>query len=202
MTQSGTYYAVGTTATCSDTSNTVLVQVVPSPLPNITGNPTPITGSSLAYSTPLVSGDTYAWSIIGGNITSGQGTSTVQVTWGLPGTAHLAVHEAALSTCSGNDTLQVQVTSNIGIEEASSSVFTISPNPASGILRVTASQDLSGTVVLEIRDVLGALVRSERPVSKGGASLDIDVSSLAEGSYSLRISIGEKLWVSRFVVQR
>ena len=49
--------------------------------------------SGVIYSTPNIPGHTYTWSLSGGSITSGQGTSQVAVLWGAVGTGSITVME-------------------------------------------------------------------------------------------------------------
>ena len=87
------------------------------PLPTtvITG-PAPvcqsINNSTATYTTPLVAGNTYLWSVsAGGTIISGQGTNTITVQWNTPGPQTVQVIEAIPSTsCSATATLAVTVT--------------------------------------------------------------------------------------------
>jgi hypothetical protein len=56
----------------------------PTPSPNITGNFNPCGASSQVYTTPFVTGNSYNWVVVGGTITSGQGTNSITVAWQNP----------------------------------------------------------------------------------------------------------------------
>ncbi|MCK9410887.1 MAG: hypothetical protein M0Q53_01210 [Prolixibacteraceae bacterium] len=80
-------YTIGltktTTAGCQSV-NSISVTTSTTPTPVITGNQKVCTGSTETYSTPLVSGHSYAWSLSGnGVINSGAATNSISVTWGV-----------------------------------------------------------------------------------------------------------------------
>jgi hypothetical protein len=86
---------------CTATSTTVKnIRILPLPLPSITGNDSICTGTSgITYTTePGMTG--YSWSILsGGIITSGQGTSTITVTWNNPGNHIISVNYTSSKGC-------------------------------------------------------------------------------------------------------
>jgi hypothetical protein len=110
----GTYYIKGTTAGgCSDIKP-VVVNINPLPTPVISG-PTPVcqsvNGTTATYSTPNVAGNTYTWVVVGGTISSGQGTNTITVTWTTAGAGSVSVTETVgASGCNANVTKTVTVT--------------------------------------------------------------------------------------------
>ncbi|WKZ77198.1 MAG: T9SS type A sorting domain-containing protein [Candidatus Kapaibacterium sp.] len=53
----------------------------PTPTPSISGNFNPCGASTQQYTTPFVTGNSYQWVVVGGTITSGQGTNTITVAW-------------------------------------------------------------------------------------------------------------------------
>ena len=92
----------------------------------------------------------------------------------------------------------------LGVAETSASHFGIDmlqPNPAES--QITVRYHASGpSVQLEIFDVLGRRVRSER-VEVGGEvnEQSLDLRGLARGSYILRLSSGEGIASARFVIE-
>lgn len=81
-------------------SSTIDVVVNPLPSPAITGSNIGCEGDISNYSTPLIAGNTYQWTVNGGTINSGQGTNAVNVTWNTTGTNELNVTETiSLTQC-------------------------------------------------------------------------------------------------------
>jgi autotransporter-associated beta strand protein len=80
-------YTIGLTKTTSagcQSTNSISVTTSTTPTPVITGNQKVCTGATETYSTPLVSGHSYAWSLSGnGVINSGASTNSISVTWGV-----------------------------------------------------------------------------------------------------------------------
>jgi hypothetical protein len=80
-------YTIGLTKTTiagCQSSNSISVTTSTTPTPVISGNQKVCTGATEIYSTPLVSGHSYLWSLSGnGVINSGSTTNSISVTWGI-----------------------------------------------------------------------------------------------------------------------
>jgi gliding motility-associated-like protein len=87
---------------CVGSSDTLQVLIYPSPNPNV-----PILGRStvcafeknISYTLNGLPGSTYQWSIMGGTITKGQGSSTITVNWDKAGSYPLSVLETSIAGC-------------------------------------------------------------------------------------------------------
>lgn len=77
----------GCNGTASRTYNIININ------PAISGSQNGCTGSNFEYSVPAVAGATYTWTITNGTIISGQGTSTIIVSWNAGSTGTLSVIE-------------------------------------------------------------------------------------------------------------
>ena len=105
---------------CYDT-DTVQVNVALPPTPNITGTGSGCEGDRFLYSTPGANGNTFTWSISGGQIISGQSTNSINVRWNTAGNATLSVIQSNASGC--KDTVGYSVTvfkrsvANFGVVE-------------------------------------------------------------------------------------
>ncbi len=112
--------AAGCVQLSAPTSVSVVVNTTPTP--TISGSTTPCQNVAQTYTTPTVAGATYSWSAsAGGNITTGQGSTSVGVTW----------------TGSGTQTLSVTVTSSANCVGSTTSTITVSPQPT--VYNVTTS---------------------------------------------------------------
>jgi hypothetical protein len=85
---------------CVNASDTKVITINPVPTPVVSGASLGCANTAgYVYSTPNVSGHTYAWTVAGGTITSGQGTNSITVTWGSAGPGYLYVKETSAVGC-------------------------------------------------------------------------------------------------------
>ncbi|MBC7382526.1 MAG: hypothetical protein H7296_05950, partial [Bacteroidia bacterium] len=99
-------------SSCKASSNTFSVLINPNPTPIITGVTAICANNSTTYSTPLNSGRTYVWTANGGNISSGQGTNSISVSWGSAGAGTVMVRDSNNATGCKTTTLNYNVTIN------------------------------------------------------------------------------------------
>ncbi len=71
-----------------------------------------------AYSVTNTAGYSYAWTITGGTVSSGQGTSSITVTWGAAGAGNVGV--VTTRTCGGTDSRNLAITIKQPITSAAS----------------------------------------------------------------------------------
>ncbi|TAG40343.1 MAG: hypothetical protein EAZ31_08505, partial [Cytophagia bacterium] len=79
-----------TTTNCNRTSITPIT-INPLPNPTISGNVNVCTQSIQNYSVLNGAGQSFNWTVTGGTINSGQGTNTIQVTWGTAGGGNVSI---------------------------------------------------------------------------------------------------------------
>lgn len=92
-------YSLGTG--CAGAAPTVRnVMVNPRPSPNISGliQVCELSQNVIYQALPSTPGNTYDWTVAGGTIVSGQGTSTLTINWGSYGTGLLDVNETITTT--------------------------------------------------------------------------------------------------------
>ena len=76
---------------------------------------------------------------------------------------------------------------NVGIDEQTSPVISVSPNPVRDVLRVSIANS-SASASYELLDALGARVASSELVQRAnGSSVEIDMSGLPQGLYFLSV---------------
>jgi hypothetical protein len=100
---SGTLQVTETIAAtgCFSTTPLFSVTINPRPAPVITGpNSVCENESGVIYSTPNVVGDTYTWTVTGGNIMAGAGTNSITVTWGPSGAGSVQLVQSNALGCS------------------------------------------------------------------------------------------------------
>jgi gliding motility-associated-like protein len=131
----------GGTKVCTDTT-TIVVLSDPSnslpTIPTITGAASVCPNQSAAYTIAGVAGATANWTITGGSITSGQGTNSVAVTWGVSG-GSIAV---SLTNVCGTSPLATQAVGLITLATTAPPDETICPNESVTLTAtaLTASQ--------------------------------------------------------------
>jgi photosystem II stability/assembly factor-like uncharacterized protein len=89
------------------------------------------------------------------------------------------------------------VTTQIEVLEAD--FLTVFPNPVSVNLFIDFKGDLSIQNTLEIRNISGQLVKTELNFNRQSSA--IDISDLHSGLYTLRLTVGEKTYYRKFLVQ-
>lgn len=100
-----------TSSSCSDLDS-VLVTVNLNPTPLITGNSTKCNEASDAYTSISTLGNSYVWTVIGGQILGGQNSSSIQTKWTTPGTGVLSLIETNAAGCKDTATYNVIVNPN------------------------------------------------------------------------------------------
>lgn len=102
-------------------------------------------------------------------------------------TIYIAFHNI---TAMGGDAMAIDDlrigSSGVGIDQVGTSVVSVSPNPATGMVTVSA-EGVEGRVNVEIVDLNGRTVMQQQGTA---ASYRFDVSSLAAGAYFVRL-VGE-----------
>ncbi len=145
-------------------------------------------------------GNIYHWTVIGGFITSGQGTSSVMVTWGTsPGT--VSVYASNPCGISDSTVLAISIKKNslkddpdFNISEAISNKFlagnaiTLVPNPVNDIAIVRFFTTTSETCSIEINDIHGRTLLIQKNISIPGINLkQLDVTHFSAGIYFITL---------------
>ncbi|HMY94645.1 MAG TPA: PKD domain-containing protein, partial [Cyclobacteriaceae bacterium] len=93
--------------------------------------------TNVTYSTPNVVGNTYAWSITGGTITAGAGTSSITVTWGAAGTGTLQLTETITASTCAVTTAVYNITKNANPTPVISGPATVCAAQAANVYSTT-----------------------------------------------------------------
>jgi hypothetical protein len=128
------------------------------PTPTIVG-PVSVCANSTGnvYTTTLVAGHTYSWTISGGVITAGAGTTSITVTWGAAGAGWVQVTETitatscAVTTAHDNVTINPLPTCSItGADQlcpfSTGNIFTVSSGMSSYTWSISGNGSISGLV--------------------------------------------------------
>ena len=145
------------------------------------------------YSTALNAGSTYEWTVTGGTITAGAGTSQVTVLWGNPGTGTLAVTETSDDDCEGtSESLQVAIDDCTGIGEGADKQVSIYPNPASDNLHVTGLENAT----IRIYNLVGTEILT---INNANGNYNVDISGISKGIYLVKVEQARGLAVFQLV---
>ena len=151
---------------------------------NVSGSVFPFAGGEFVYTYNGVEGSTLTWSVDGGEIIAGQGTSEVTVLWGtedLFGAVY--VLETDDTGCEGQAVRTVQILNVSSVEDLRVVDAVLMPNPARGQVSLVWPDLQYAEAQLVVYDVLGAEVMTA--VTTGV----MDIQSLAPGRYTVVASI-------------
>ena len=172
---------------CSQTTGQYGVTIYSLPTPVISGSLTVSnSATNSSYSTPNVNGNLYSWTVIGGTIISGQGTSSIDINWGTCGTCttgSVAVTETSINGCSASTT--VNVTINQGSATLTGVVY-YANDYSTPLTGVTVNLIKDGSVIATT--TTGAGVVNMEPVMGY-----YEFNNIAYGDYSINLS-SSKPW--------
>jgi hypothetical protein len=185
----------------SSPAHTISVNPVPTPVAS--GIATVCKTQEITYSTTSNTGNTYAWAVTGGNITSGQGSNGINVVWGNPGTGTVMVTETSTEGCMGvSPMLNVEINERTGINEYIAAEIKVYPNPAFDVLNVVFNADFKSLSDVSIYNNMGQLVLQNLEIKSSNTSqLKIDISTLSPGVYTLRIK-SENQFLSKLFLKK
>ncbi len=165
-----------TLTNCIGTS-TANVTIVPIPAPTFTGNASVCIGSSQTYTATFTAGNTLNWAVVGGTISSGQGTGTLVVLWGTNATPTVTLTETnPLTTCNNSFVLPI----------------TINPNPTpvlTGAISVCANSTQNYSVVNNVGSTYTWTITNGTPATATGNSVSVVWGNTATGTIVVRETI-------------
>ncbi len=172
-------------------SNPTVINVEAIPSPEISGL-TLVCDDELAdYSVEEVAGNTYTWTVTGGSIVSGAGTSTISVLWGSPGDGVVSLVEATQNNCETiTEDYNVIIDDCIGIYESiADKDITIYPNPARDNIQIAFNQIAGSEYSIVIYNNLGQVMTESNGVALGeNQTINIDISKFRSGIYIVNLN--------------
>jgi len=158
------------------------------PLPVITGDDLVCQDEEENYTTTNSDYSNYMWTVVGGDIVSGQGTNTIAVLWTAePGMASVDVIESKGDICEGDaETFDVTIDECTSVNENAIKSLKVYPNPASNMLNIGLSDIQSHKITMNLVNAEGKIVHAQK-INNQSTSLNtsIDVSGLPQGIYYL-----------------
>lgn len=187
-----------TTVDCNE-SDTVKISFYDNPtnLDSISGIKNVTQNTIQCYSVTYVVGSYYNWTVTGGSILSGQGSSAVCILWTNIGQGSISVYEKSQYNCTGN-TVSTNVSIVTGIEEIySENSLTIYPNPFSETTTISFNNSEFNSYNLKLTDVTGKVVRIINDIKSDTYILNRE--DLPKGFYIIELS-GKENYFGRVVV--
>lgn len=182
VTQSGwVKYTVRDASACGRTDSVLISGSAGFGVGNILGASNAVADDQKQYSITSVAGATYQWTVTGGTILSGQGTSSISVKWEIPGEGLVKVQVGRGNDCDETREKSVVISVSASTEEIKNGVFRIYPNPADQLLIMERMEGIP-PVYYEVFDATG------RQVLTGICQVKafIDVSTLSKGVYLIK----------------
>jgi len=185
LTANGAYTVTGTDL--NGCSNTASISVAAVPVPGaftIIGDTLVITPQQYTYTVPVGTNEIVTWTVTGGTIVGGQGTSSLVVSWGPASPNSIAATVNNVLGCGSSFVQPVFVTGSVGIAEMGSSAIRLFPNPANDVVWLEFQEAEERTI--RLTDLRGRLAGSWTSNAKRIA-LHPD-GTLASGLYQLIIN--------------
>ena len=189
-----------TTTTCSATiCKTVTMNCLSTPTCQANFTNTPCTNGQITFfstSTGTNSSTAYTWS----NSPPPNGPPA-------PYTATVCLKIVNTSpACTHSVCKTVLIDCVVGVPEFifGNSTVRVFPNPSNGLFNLDVSQiNLNSSIEIKVCNILGELVhQSIQEVQQGGVNREIDLQSLPNGAYILRMNAGNKVYSVKLIITK
>lgn len=185
-----------------EASDELEIHVFGVPNPEISGSALVCINEEDTYSTVENENNSYEWEVIGGTITSGDGTNEISVLWSNnPGQGFVIVNESATAGCSTIDAFAVSIDDCLAIEtNLQNSNLYIYPNPAQSSLNLDFSADNGQQIEINIYNSMGMLIMQKMENSTGEKqTCKFNIEGLSKGTYIISVKYPEqKVWTGKF----
>ena len=162
----------------------------------IVGNTDPYSATLQEYTYAETPGSTYEWTVQGGSVTDGDGTSILSVVWTDEGNGSVCVVETTADGCVGQEVCLDVLVRLSSVQELPQGQFEVYPNPARDWLQLQWTGPVLNNARVVLRDAAGRVVLSQQVAEQEA----LDVSSFGAGAYVLEFSVPEFGAIQRQVV--
>ncbi len=183
------------------------ISAAPVKVTSITGPLSVCTAQSgVTYSIAAVpSAISYVWAVPGGTITSGQGSTSIQVTFAAnPRNAYVQVTPINSCAAAPIKTITVVVNACAKVYDFNSNgaALNLQPNPANNYVEVLYNTDLTTPGKITLNNILGQVQYSQiiNP-EEGKNSYMIDLRKFPSGIYMLNVHQGDRNYTQRLVIE-
>ena len=172
------------------------------PIPtNIAGPLTVCVNDTSNYSASSTGATSYLWTVpAGAIIISGQGTSSIAVSWGATqGDICVIAEDSCGSSTPGCLTIGTCVSLPDGVQE-SSPTMQLSPSPVQDQLTVHLTCGVPSSITLQIKNSLGQIVYAEMVSARAQSNQYLlDFTKFAPGIYFVEADFGREILVEKIV---
>jgi hypothetical protein len=150
---------------------------------------------------------TYQWTVspAEAGTTASTGT-TAEINWNAGYTGPVQVTVVAQNDCGTgepSDVFSTEVYSSQGIIDNGTSNLVIYPNPGAGLFTVKLPLASTSGATLKVTDASGTVVYSRADVIyPAGGQVEVNLSGLADGVYTLQVISGEKLFTGKLILRQ
>ena len=153
----------------------------------IAGSTDPFSSTLQEYTYTETPGSTYEWTVEGGSVTDGDGTSVLSVVWTDEGNGSVCVVETTADGCVGQEVCLDVIVRLSSVQELPQGQFEVYPNPARDWLQLQWTGPVLNNACVVLRDAAGRVVLNQQVAAQEA----LDVSSFGAGSYILEFSVPE-----------
>lgn len=169
-------------------SSSLQVDVNQAPAPVVTGEEVVCSYDlGVAYATPANNGSSYQWSVTGGTVATGAGTSQVTVNWGTFGTGYIHVTETNADGCDATSAdFVVTIEDCTGIGENDQTAVKLYPNPVKDELVLEITSPAFKAARVNILNQYGQQV-SGQDLPDNTGTVHLNLSPIPAGVYSVKV---------------
>lgn len=190
------YYVTGTDANGCQASDVVIVTLLSNANAQFTTN---VVGATANFTNQSTGAFTYSWNF--GDASPVNNTASPSHIYATNGTYTVTL--TVTGPC-GTDTFTMTVTiTEVGVgENEIENTLSIFPNPNNGQFTVSFSMLEAKDVTLELTDVAGRVISSQKHDNATSVTQNIDGAELADGVYFVRIITADEVVTKKVVVQK
>jgi hypothetical protein len=186
-------YQDGNGCAATDTSTFVILADVA--IGTINGQANVNTGANQTYSVSNNPNFSYFWTVTGGTLTTGQGTSSITVLWSNnEGNGSISVL-VDNTVCSDTTSINISITKT-SLPENFAAFFDLYPNPVTDVLNISLKNTAKKAQV-EVYNTNGKLVYSSGSISTN--NIQIPTVGFAAGFYSVKINVDGAITHKTFI---
>lgn len=187
------YVTVTNANACNGVGQSATTNITFTATPSASGSFT-TAGNVVTFTNTSTGAASYSWDF--GDFTNSSATA--------PAHAYAAngAYTVTLTAINGNctSTATFEIAIEVGMEEASALNFMVYPNPASAQVLIAFENTSEGSV--QILDAMGRTIYTEKFTTIGSIALPVDVSQLADGTYTIQVINADHVGIKRLMIRK